>query len=532
MTNGSGGNPFRAMLDVGSALVSSIDLDEAFANVARTIGEAMIVAAVEIHSFDQKQNAFFLEASWALESDTVATIAAPKRVPIPVAERPDLRRVTARHELFERRSDDAGAPKKERDELEAMGVKSVLYAPLRVGREVLGVLSLIETRFARRWAPMEQDLLVQLCGLAAIAIRNAQLLRERDERTRHMQLLLDVGRAVTSSLVLDDVLKAVCQYIGQAMDVASCDIQLHDEESDRLIYAACWDRDPEAEEPMIGAIIDPDERPSNRLALEGKPIECHIDDPDLPELERAGLERWGEKTTLDFPLKYQDEVIGILGLVELDHVRRFTYEERALFDQLGVLASIAIRNAQAYRQQEDQTRHVESLLAIGRCWTTCCDADELFITIAREAATALRAPRSLLYEYDGDLDTVTLRGIHTREPLDDYDTTGQAEPLDDHPGYRRILASGSPVVERLSDADLDEATRAEMERWSETTALNLPLVFRGEPLGILMVVETNGERLYSEAELRLAGGIAEQATVALRAARELGTGAAGGAVTR
>jgi GAF domain-containing protein len=96
---------------------------------------------------------------------------------------------------------------------------------------------------------------------------------------------------------------------------------------------------------MIGAIIDPDERPSNRLAVEGRPIECHLDDSDLPPAEREALERYGEKTTLDFPLEYQGEVIGILGLIELDHVRRFTFEERALFEQLGVLASIAIHNA-------------------------------------------------------------------------------------------------------------------------------------------------------------------------------------------
>jgi GAF domain-containing protein len=521
---GTGDDPLRALLDVGSALVSSVDLDEAFAGAARVIGETLLVAAVEIHSFDQKQNAFFLEATWFGRGSEAGSGPVAARTPIPVADRLDLHRVVSRHEVVERRLDDPGLSSREREELQGAGRTGMLCAPLRVGLEVLGVVTLIETNTAGDGAAVDAELLQQLCDLAAVAIRNSYLLRERDERTRHMQLLLDVGRAVTSSLVLDDVLTAVCQYTGRAMDVALCDIQLYDAASDRLVYAACWERDPGPEPPIIGAVIDPDERPSNRLALEGRPLECHLDDPDLPELERAGLEYWGETSTLDYPLTYQDEVIGILGLAEYDHVRRFTYEERALFEQLGTLASIAIHNAQVFRRLEDHNRHLAAIMAIGGAWATCADAGELFSTIARKTANALGASRALLYEYDDRHDSVTLRGLFDETAATGYDTTGRAEAVADHPAYRAALESTVPIVERLSDPGLDVATRAEMEQWGEQTALSLPVAFRGEPLGILMVVHTESERLYGDDELQLAVAIAEQAAVALRAARVIGVG--------
>jgi len=519
MTSSSGGNPFRAILDVGSALVSSVALDEVFANVARTIGEAMMASEVEIHSFDQKRNAFFLEARWSMTDDP-ARVAPAQRVPVPVAERPDLRKVTARQELLERRI-DGGLSSEERGELVASGRKSVLSAPLRVGREVLGVLSLIETRFPRRYAPMEQDLLVQLCGLAAISIRNAHLLRERDERALHMQLLLDVGHAVTSSLVLDDVLKAVCQYIGQAMEVFSCDIQLYDAEHDKLIYAACWDKDPSSLVTLLGVVIDPDERPSNRLALEGKPVECHLDDPDLPTAERAELERWGEKTTLDFPLVYQDEIMGVLGLIEREHVRHFTFEERSLFEQLGTLASIAIRNAQVVRRLEQQSQHLASLRAITRAWDGIATIDELFGLIAREAAASFAVSRVLLFQYERDAreaDEVVLRGAFPEVPAAGHPPVGSRLPVGDVSACERAQSGAGPLLERVSDLGLEQSIRDELRHFGERSRLVLPLRLRGETLGVLIIIDTDSERLFGDAELELAASIGTQAAVALAAA--------------
>ena len=46
----SSGNPFRAMLDVGAALVSSLVLEDVFANIAERIGEAMALWGVEIQT--------------------------------------------------------------------------------------------------------------------------------------------------------------------------------------------------------------------------------------------------------------------------------------------------------------------------------------------------------------------------------------------------------------------------------------------------------------------------------------------------
>ena len=58
-----------------------------------------------------------------------------------------------------------------------------------------------------------------------------------------------------------------------------------------------------------------------------------------------------------------------------------------------------------------------------------------------------------------------------------------------------------------------------MEQWGEKACLNVPLVVEGEPLGILVLIETARERVFSSAEVELARALGEQAATAIRHAR-------------
>jgi diguanylate cyclase (GGDEF)-like protein len=94
----------------------------------------------------------------------------------------------------------------------------------------------------------------------------------------------------------------------------------------------------------------PPERRLNYVPVvrERRIVEVHRDDPNLPADEAAEMDRWGEKSNLDGPLEFGGQVIGVLGIVESRHCRRFTDAEKRLFSQLAVLAAIAIHNADVF----------------------------------------------------------------------------------------------------------------------------------------------------------------------------------------
>jgi len=227
------GNPFRAILEVGSALVSSLDLDEVFANVTRKIGEAMMVSAVDIQFYDPERQLVTYVAGWTrvgLSEEDRAYVGTT----VDVREYSDWRRIVEGHETVEWHIDDPNLSAEGRAEMAKWGYKTTVDAPLLVGDEVIGVLGLVESRFARRFTAIERDLFAQLCDLAAAAIHNARLFRRQREQTQRLDALVAASRAIASTVVLDEVLQTVCRTVTEAMDMPECLIYNYDRPADRL----------------------------------------------------------------------------------------------------------------------------------------------------------------------------------------------------------------------------------------------------------------------------------------------------------
>jgi len=164
-------------------------------------------------------------------------------------------------------------------------------------------------------------------------------------------IIARVGATIASTLTIAEVMSAIARQVCEAFGVASADIHRYSAETDLLDYVASWGvAEGFTEEGAgVGESYPPDIRPSFVSVVRDRRItELHGDDPDLPAAEAAEMDLWGEKATLDAPLEFGGEVIGVLGIVETEYCRRFTDAERRLFSQLAVLAAIAIHNADLF----------------------------------------------------------------------------------------------------------------------------------------------------------------------------------------
>ena len=320
-------------------------------------------------------------------------------------------------------------------------------------------------------------------------------------------ILAEVSATLASSLAAEDILATVARQIGEAMGVFSCDIWEYEPGARHMTFVATWCA--AAENPYGDAVGDAAELDDwdNMLAVvEGRQtVELHCDDPDLPPTDRASFDKWGFQTTIDAPLVHGDRVIGVLGLVETREPRRFTAAEHELFGQLAVQAAIAINNAHAFRRLEGQNRQLQALREIGDALTSTLVFEEALNVMAREAAEALGVSRCIINEYTEGAELLTPLVVYERLPAP-------------RPSGRLLLESGTQA-EQASDPELDDALRAELTERGEHTSLNVPLVYKGLPLGLMRLVETREERRFSADEIELAHGIGEQAALAFQNAR-------------
>jgi diguanylate cyclase (GGDEF)-like protein/excisionase family DNA binding protein len=340
------------------------------------------------------------------------------------------------------------------------------------------------------------------------------------EQDRKLTLLFEATRAVTSSLVLEDVLELVTRTTAEAMGTFAADIFDYSAAENAMISTGYWALDitPE-DEDYLGSRISLEERPGYYPCVdEPRLIERQLDADDWPPGEREIAARWDEKSGLVAPLLYGGELIGLLGCTEKRFVRRYTDEDKEFLDLLAVPAALAIHNARVFREQEQRARRLATLRDCGRAVASSLDVDEVLATLARAAAEALGSPECVIFDYDAAADVLTDRALYEEVPRG-YEDLGAPIPLRDSPSDRALLENRQVVVETLSDPDIAADSRASMMHWGEQTCLNVPLCFGDEPLGILVLIETRRERVFSEEEIELIGGVAEQAAVAIHNAR-------------
>lgn len=505
---------------VSLAIAASPGLEEMLSILARRVAEALDVWECDIYEYRPETDSLVATALWARE--TATGDREWLGVVHPLADRPSYRRMIVERTVREHQLDDPDVLAEDREIMERWGERSVLSIPLVFQDEVIGALTLVEKRSPRRFTAADLRLFELVSAPVAVAVHNARMLRREAEQNRRLGALLSASRAMTSTIDLEALLATITAAARGALDTAECAIDTYDRESDTLTIVAFDQRRPDPDwERWIGRRYDFADFPFDREVLEGGVIvEERVSDPGTDERNRAEMLRNGEKTLLNVPLVCEGEPIGLLVFVETEVERHFSDEERQLAAALGEQAAAAIHHAQLMRQAEVRNRQLGLLLESTRAISSSVDLEDVLDNVARTAGELLGSEECQIQEYDRAANTVKPVALWQRRPDDVApQSLGQVFSLDGEPAEHDFLEACRVLEQRYSDPDLPQTTRDAFERFGDLAYLNVPLVFNGQPVGVLVLVEKEQERHWREDEVALAQGLAEQAAVAIEHAR-------------
>ena len=251
----------------------------------------------------------------------------------------------------------------------------------------------------------------------------------------------------------------------------------------------------------------------------GAPVMGHTE--AFPEPTRSILRGEGIRSLLVLPLTVRGEFGGYIGFDSCHEERLWDFSEVALLTTAASVLSAALERRLAFAVVRGQATELAALLDANRAIASSIDYDEVLREVARAAGEALGSPQCIIWEYSPRGDRAEFRCLWEREP-----EPGLAESLrgafydiTTHTGGMRALRSGVLVQQSLSDPGLRPQDRDDMERYGEKTWLNVPLVAADKLLGVMILIETEEERVFGADEMRLAGAIGEQAATALGNAR-------------
>ena len=320
-----------------------------------------------------------------------------------------------------------------------------------------------------------------------------------------LDLFIEVTKAITASLDLDEVFRLITKKIPEIIGVDAATIRLLDASGRKLelraahgLSKAYLDRGMiDTEEPIF-------------KALKGEPfvIEDAGQDPRIKYPEATRQE--GIRTILVVPIPIRGKISGVLRLLTRKP-HAYPQDEIDFVAAIGEQCGIAIENARVFKEQQIQLAYFKAIHEIGKTINATYELDTILDLIVTRlpAVMALKAATiRLIEENKGQLALKAAHGLS--------ETYLQLGPLDDELATY-YLKQGEPVV--IPDARQDIHTLYHKEAQAEgiRSILAVPIEVQGEVIGILRLL-TEEVRYFSPADINFAMAVAEQGGVAIQRA--------------
>jgi diguanylate cyclase (GGDEF)-like protein/putative nucleotidyltransferase with HDIG domain len=264
----------------------------------------------------------------------------------------------------------------------AQGLRSVVAISLQAKEQAFGVL-LLGTPDSRRFTAAEFRLLLALGHQIGMAVENSYLVQQTSRRSEELHVLNEIGRALSSTLNKEDLLRKVWEELRRLFDVEN-------------FYIA--ELDPNGKEMHFELEIIDGQRMPKRTRPAGNFITEYVIRTRQPVLIRDNFVAEVQKLDVEpirsrgcfccVPLVAYDHTIGAMAVFsDQEHV--FDEGHLELLRVLASEASIAIENARLFHEERTKARHLSLLNTISRNAIATLNPDEMVAKIAEQLESGL-----------------------------------------------------------------------------------------------------------------------------------------------
>ena len=407
----------------------------------------------------------------------------------------------------------------ERAALRRRSAQSSLLIPLLSNGRAIGVAEILDNR-PHDFVDAQRPALA-LGEIAAHLLDKALLLQTLEQRNVSLREIVKLGARINATSRPEEMAAFVARLLLDVLGAAYCEV--HRAERGSLRFLAGIDRRGGREDPAEAAAprglreTGPVVRDHELLVLAG------ITDPQLTAEERGVWARAGFASQLSLPLVIDSRLVGLIDVFDLrergfaehlDFARSVAQTMAGAFDNLQLLERLAESNRQLGVLAESSLEFGASL-----------DITQVLHSVASRMCLAAAAVCCDIYAVEGD----ELRGlVSTDGSVIDDAFPGTTYRLADFAVARRAIELGRPVVvsDIPGDPRLTAAERGEDMRWGFTNAVELPLIDRGEAIGVATLFDLDDADVAMTDLLRGLAQLAAQALANARVHAALDDGAA------
>jgi GAF domain-containing protein len=400
--------------------------------------------------------------------------------------------------------------------------ESLLGIPLRIGEQVIGTMSLLDTK-PRAFAPQAVDLTQLIGNQLAIAIQNARLLEQRERQIRELSALGTISQAANNSLSVRMLLEQVYTVLSELMATDAFVMCVYDPRRNLIsegigidegqTYEYYTSNEPLPKDSLSGWVV------RNRRMLHLRNVASDIGQYEGLSPILAGSGR-PSVSWLGVPMfDREDQVIGTI-VVQSYRANAFDDRDERFLLNVARQAALHVQNVTLLAQRERQIRELDAIGEIGQLVSATFDLEEILELVYQTLHRVTGAPIFYLLLCEPGTWIVTNAVFIEDGQRNDFGWVGNRP----QPGSMTdwILHNRAPILHSDLDAYLHEADtpafqpkRFGQDRHSRSWA-GVPVLARdGEPIGVLSVQDYT-PHLYDAQTIELLNQVASHISLGVQ----------------
>lgn len=487
---------------VQEALLSGVETDVIYRLVGNYIRDVFDVQAVTISTFDYKKS----EERFRYIYENKQLISSPPRA-IDNLRRKLIRTkelILINENASEKFAEITGKPAEP-----VPGTKfpkSMLFAPLLLGKRVNGYVSLQNIDRENAFSDHDVDMLERMANSATIALESVRLFESEKRRADEQQALLDTMTDLSTKLELKNLLDSVVERTVSLLGVTGGELAIYHEDVKELEVVSSYNLGMSS----VGTRLGHGEGVMGKVAETRESIIVR-DYQRWPGRSDKYLETT-VRGVMAVPLIVGKQLVGTLVSVHQESDREFAEDDLRLLNMFAPLAATAIENARLFEAERKRADEQKALLDTMTDLSSKLELNLLLDSVVERTFSLLGVTGGELAIYHEELEELE---VVSSQNLG-FNSLGTRLKLGEGV-MGKVAETREPIIIR----DYQQ-WESRSDKYKETTVrgvMAIPLMTGRQLVGTLVSVHLDGDRTFGEDDLRLLNMFGPLAATAIENAR-------------
>jgi GAF domain-containing protein len=265
----------------------------------------------------------------------------------------------------------------------------LMAAPIHSLDRLSGLLVVWRTGENEHFLESELEFLVSLAQQASIAVENARLFEETQERAEELSVLNEMARELSAEMNINSIAETAYRYINRLIDATNFYIALYDENTSLInfpVFVHQHSRISVSSKKLEKGLVENVIQTKEPFYLTNEINKIR----DSAWLENLPIENTESPLCwLGVPLLVGNKPIGVMTVQSFDTPNLYSEHDKNLMMTIASQVAIAIENARLFKQEKTRARREKILREISARIRATNDPEMIAKSTVRELGQAL-----------------------------------------------------------------------------------------------------------------------------------------------